>query len=76
MNLLEINNLSIYYKKGLKRKEILNKFSLTIKEGEIVALIGKSGVGKTSVAKTIIGLHSLYEGNIIYNIDKKDIQYI
>ena len=76
MKILEINNLNIYYKKGLKRKDIIKDFSFSINEGEIVALIGKSGIGKTSIAKTIIGLHNLYEGEIIYNLNKKDIQYI
>lgn len=76
MNILEINNLNIYYKKKFKKIDIIRNFSLSINEGEIIALIGKSGVGKTSIAKTIIGLHNEYEGNIAYGVDKKDIQYI
>ena len=76
MTLLETNNLTIYYKKWLKRKDIIKNFSFSINEGEFIALVGKSGIGKTSIAKTLIGLHGLYEGNITYNISKKDIQYI
>lgn len=76
MTLLETNNLTIYYKKRLKRKDIIKNFSFSINEGEFIALVGKSGIGKTSIAKTLIGLHGLYEGNITYNISKKDIQYI
>lgn len=76
MKLLEINNLNIYYKRKGKRIDIINNISLSINSGEIVALIGKSGTGKTTIAKTIIGIHKLYDGNITYNIDKRDIQYI
>lgn len=76
MKVLEIKNLSIYYQKGIKRKEIVKNFSLTLNDNEIVALIGKSGTGKTSIAKTIIGFHKLFDGEINHNIDRKDIQYI
>lgn len=76
MKILEINNLNIYYKKKMKKNVVVKNFSIDINNGEIVALVGKSGIGKTSIAKVIIGFHTLYEGEIIYNIDKKDIQYI
>ena len=76
MKLLEIKNLSIYYKKRTKKSYIVTNFSLSIDNNEIVALIGKSGKGKTSIAKTIVGLHDEYEGTINLNIDKRDIQYI
>ena len=76
MNLLEINNLNVYYKKFGKKKYVVNNFNLTISDGEIVALTGHSGAGKTSIAKCIMGLHKLYDGKINYYISKDDIQYI
>lgn len=76
MNLLEINNLNVYYKKFGKKKYVVNNFNLTISDGEIVALTGHSGAGKTSIAKCIIGLHKLYDGKINYYISNDDIQYI
>ena len=76
MKLLEVNNLNIYYKnKGIKNT-IVDNFSFSISEGEIIALVGKSGSGKTSIAKAIIGLNKYYTGEIKYNISKNDIQYI
>lgn len=76
MNILEINNLCIYYKKKFAKNYILKNFKLKINEGEIVALCGRNGSGKTSIAKSIVGLHNFYDGEILYNIDKSDIQYI
>lgn len=76
MRILTISNLSIYYKNKSSKNFIVKDFNLSIDEGEIVLLTGKNGSGKTSIAKTVIGLHSLYEGNIEYGIDKSDIQYI
>ena len=76
MNILEINNLNIYHNNYFKKIKIVHSFSLTIKEGEIIGIIGESGRGKTTIAKTIIGLHSNFDGEIICNINKKEIQYI
>jgi len=76
MKLLEIKNLNIYYKKKRTKHHIVNNFSASINSGEIIALIGKSGSGKTSIAKAIIGFIDSFDGEIIYNIDKNDIQYI
>ncbi|OUL21286.1 ABC transporter ATP-binding protein [Nostoc sp. RF31YmG] len=53
------------------RLDLLDNFSLTIPGGQVVALIGKSGCGKSTIAKLIAGLYPLQSGNIqigIYNI--------
>lgn len=76
MNLLEIKNLSIYYKKHGKKNYILKDFNLLINDKEIIALEGPSGSGKTSIAKCIMQIHNMYDGVITYNIAKDDIQYI
>ncbi len=50
---------------------LLDDFSLTIPGGQVVALIGESGCGKSTVAKLIAGLYPLQSGNIrigIYNL--------
>ena len=52
------------------RVNLLNDFNLTLPGGKVTALIGKSGCGKSSLAKLIAGLYSYQSGNIclgIYN---------
>ena len=69
--MLEINNLSV--KVIDKDDNILNKLNLSIGEGEIHAIMGPNGTGKSTLAKTIMG-HYQYEvtdGKIIFN--NKDI---
>ncbi|MDR2812230.1 MAG: Fe-S cluster assembly ATPase SufC [Puniceicoccales bacterium] len=64
MNALEIRNLTL----SVDRKPILNDFSLAIPGGEIHVLMGKNGMGKSSLAKAIAG-HPDYEvirGEIIF----------
>ena len=49
--LLEINNLSF----GYDRVPIVRNVSLTISLGEILGVIGRNGVGKTTLVETIVG---------------------
>lgn len=50
--ILEVSDVRSGYGSG----DILQGISLEIEEGEIVAVIGRNGVGKTTLMKTIIGL--------------------
>lgn len=52
----------------LGRKLILNSLSLDIHSGEILAIVGPSGAGKTTLARAITGLVS-YEGKISYDFE-------
>lgn len=55
----------------LKDKPILKNINLKIKSGETVALVGKSGVGKTTLAELIMGYYKPKEGRIF--LDGSDI---
>ena len=50
MSNLEIKNLSI----KIENKIILEKINLEIKKGEILVVIGKNGIGKSSICKAIL----------------------
>ena len=61
-NFLEIKNATFV----ASEKNKINNVSLTIKDkGEIVCLLGPSGVGKTTILRTIAGLQALDSGEII-----------
>ncbi|WP_019507724.1 peptidase domain-containing ABC transporter [Pleurocapsa sp. PCC 7319] len=50
------------------RVDLLENFNLTIPGGKVTALIGKSGCGKSSLAKLIAGLYQPQSGNICFGI--------
>ena len=59
---------------GYGKVPILHGVDFSIKDGEIVSIIGRNGVGKSTFIKTVIGLNSVMSGNIDYlgkNINKK-----
>lgn len=57
-----------------KRKNSIREFSLKIKPGESVALVGRSGAGKTTITKLLMRFYDLDHGQIfIDGIDIKDM---
>jgi branched-chain amino acid transport system ATP-binding protein len=65
--MLQIDDVHAYY--GLSH--ILQGVSLSVSEGELVALLGRNGVGKTTTLKTIIGLLRPKRGSLTF--DGKDL---
>ena len=59
-NLLEIKSLNTYYGES----HILRDVDLNVKSGEMVCLIGRNGVGKTTLLKSLIGLLRQKKGDI------------
>ncbi len=53
--LLEVERLSLCFKKEDGKAKALKEVSLKIKEGEILALVGESGCGKSVFCKTVLG---------------------
>ena len=61
--LLEVRNLNTYYGKS----HVLQDMAISIDSGEIVALLGRNGMGKSTTLKSIIGLVQPTSGSIVYN---------
>ncbi|MGV6845362.1 MAG: ABC transporter ATP-binding protein [Lutibacter sp.] len=68
---IAFNHISFKYKDDW----VLKDFSLTIKKGQTVALVGQSGSGKSTLANLITRFYDVEKGNIqIDNIDIKNIK--
>lgn len=65
--MVKAKDLSIYYMEGNKRDYVINNLSFEIYKGEILGLVGKSGFGKTTISKTILGIHKYFDGEVINN---------
>lgn len=62
---IEISNLRLSYSKN--QTPILCDYSLSVKSGEIVAIMGKNGCGKSTLAKAICALIKYDSGSICVN---------
>ncbi len=60
--LLEITGLDAFY----DRAQILFNINLKVKEGELVAILGRNGVGKTTLLKSIMNIEVVKRGRIIF----------
>lgn len=61
MNIIEINNISKWYGKY----QVLNDCSVRVAKGEVVVVCGPSGSGKSTLIKTVNGLESFQQGDIV-----------
>ncbi len=66
--MLEINGIS----KSFRDNEVFKDVNFTLKQQEIVALIGKSGCGKTTLSHCIMGFTSIDSGSISFQEKRID----
>lgn len=71
MKLLRLEQLDV----GYGESSVLRKFSLEVKENQVVCMMGRNGVGKTTIMKTIMGLLKPGAGSISFK-DKEITDFI
>ena len=62
MSMLEVKDLKVNY--GMI--QAIKGVSFHVEQGEVIALIGANGAGKTTILHTITGLHSPKEGSVVF----------
>src|SRR5947208_7716228 len=60
--MLQVGDLDVFYGDA----QALDRVSVEIREGSIVAIIGANGAGKTSLIRTIAGMHRPARGRIVF----------
>ncbi|MHA1886201.1 MAG: ATP-binding cassette domain-containing protein, partial [Promethearchaeota archaeon] len=84
--LLQIKNLKVYYpllggflKRQIGAVKAVDGVDLSVKTGETLGLVGESGCGKTTLAKAVLGLVDVEEGEMLFHdvpIDEKFTSYL
>lgn len=67
--MLELRNIS----KKFGDKQILKDFNLIVPEKQVLAIVGPSGGGKTTLLRMLAGLETIDSGQVIYNGDILDV---
>ncbi|WP_338452990.1 ABC transporter ATP-binding protein [Niallia oryzisoli] len=82
MTVFTINEVRKTFINGEVKEEILKGVHLTLKEGEVTALVGPSGSGKSTLLTIAAGLQSssggqvIFEGNNITNMNQEQVRKI
>ena len=73
--ILEVKNLTKYFKAGGKQVvHAVDNVSFSLEKGKTLGLVGESGCGKSSCARTVIRLYDPTSGQII--LDGQDITHM
>ena len=66
---LTVENLSFSY----GQRPVLHQLSFTAQAGELLAILGPNGVGKTTLFKCVMGQARRYEGRILAELENKGV---
>ncbi|MCR4893081.1 MAG: NHLP bacteriocin export ABC transporter permease/ATPase subunit [Lachnospiraceae bacterium] len=72
---VELNNVSFRYNESMPF--VLNKLSLKVKPGQYVAIVGKTGCGKSTLMRILLGFEKPQKGAVFYdgkNLDRIDLK--
>lgn len=66
--MIQLKNFSLY----VDKRVLIENINYSFNYGKVIGIYGKSGKGKTTFFKALVGLYNDYKGNIIYD-NKNDI---
>lgn len=74
MSLMKIHNSSL----GYERRKVVTDLNFNVNEGDYLCIVGENGSGKSTLMKTILGLISPIEGEIIFGdgLKQNEIGYL
>ncbi len=64
IQILSLDSLSIGYLSGKNRNALLSPLNASASKGELVAVIGRNGIGKSTLLRTVAGLQPPLSGNV------------
>ncbi len=64
---INLNDLSIGYRRGKAQKVVKESLNLSAIPGELVALIGSNGIGKSTLLRSLCGFQEILNGRIWFN---------
>lgn len=64
--LLELTDVTVSY----DQTPVLFGVNMTVDEGEIACILGRNGVGKTTLLRSVIGLNKVTSGSIVFDADE------
>jgi iron complex transport system ATP-binding protein len=65
--ILTLDSLEIGYSSGKYKKILLPPLNASADKGELIAVIGRNGIGKSTLLRTLVGLQDPIGGNILYS---------
>ncbi len=65
--LLEVESVDVVLGRGWRAAQVLSDVSLKVWPGEIVGLVGETGSGKTTLARTVVGLADPRRGRVMFD---------
>jgi ATP-binding cassette, subfamily B, multidrug efflux pump len=72
---IRFDNMSFAYgAKDSANKNVIDKFNLTIRAGEKIGLVGRSGAGKSTIVNLLLRFYDVREGRIL--IDGQDVAHV